>query len=80
MHPLPDVSSLPQVAQLPDVTLLPDVNLHPDVSTLPDVNLHPDVTLSTCHLAFLLAKLSSSKLHQGCVGPTWDPLHEKHIT
>ena len=46
VHPLPDVSSLPQVAQLPDVNLLPEVNLH------------PDVTLSTCHLAFLLAKLS----------------------
>ena len=61
------------MAQLPDVTLLPDVNFHPDVSMLPDVNLHPDVTLSTSPLAFLLAKLSPLKLHQGCVGPTWDP-------
>ena len=62
------------------VTLLPDVNLHPDVSMLPDVNLHPDVTLSIRHLAFLLANLSPLKLHQGCMGPTWDPLHKKHIT
>ena len=45
----------------------------PGVTLLPDMNLHPDVTLSTLYLAFFLAKLSPLKLHQGCVGPTWDP-------
>ena len=73
VNPLPDVSSLLQVAQLPDVNLHSDVSIFPGVTLLPDVNLHPDVTLSTLHLAFLLAKLSPLKLHQGCVGPTWDP-------
>ena len=73
VNPLPDGSPLLQVAQLPDVTLHPDVNLHSDVSTFPGVTLLPDVTLSTLHLAFLLVKLSPLKLHQGCVGPTWDP-------
>ena len=78
-HSLPDENPLDENPldenPLPDVTLCPPAPacLLPDVNPLPDVNLHPDVTLSASHLAFLLAKLSPLKLHQGCMGPTWDP-------